>query len=265
MSISQLLYPRVNLIRLFPQWGAVSGVLLLPFARLCGGDSALTRTSGAGGGPCFAGRRDLRDLASMITSHPLQGHATVPGLHEVLGRASGIGLGVGILLFEYYALRQRRGAENDSVSRQLVIWWSFITWLAVILVILRLVSLRPIFGPPVFHTGLKRLHSLASGILGMDRGVAVIAFLIVSAWLCRGSGLERPAAPDRTVLAHWSPHPDPCSWSSCPRAMIIIGPLMSAVGVVARGYPALPATRWCARQPSSGNRQVVALHRAGPR
>src|ERR1039458_1823627 len=76
--------------------------------RRLGFDSAVVRAGAA----LFAGGAVCLILASVITSHPLHGRATVPKLHEVLGRATGIGLGVGILMFEFYALRQRQRAVS---------------------------------------------------------------------------------------------------------------------------------------------------------
>ncbi len=189
MSISQLLYPRVNPQYHFsvPATGiAVSGVLLFPFAgyvrRRLGFDAPMVRA----GAVFFAAGAICVILASMITSHPLQGRATVPKLHEVLGRASGIGLGVGILLFEFYALGQRR-TEDDSVSRRLVIWWSFITWPAVILVILRLIVVEAhLQALRSFTRSLKQSTVWHLGFWEWIGAVAVIAFLIVSAWLLPG-------------------------------------------------------------------------------
>src|SRR5580704_2341535 len=189
MSISQLLYPRVNPeFHFIPAMGiAVSGALLLPFAgyvrRRLGFDAPVVRA----GAIFFAGGAICVILASMITSHPLHGQATVPKLHEVLGRASGIGLGVGILLFEFYALRHRNRAGGDSVSRRLVIWWSFITWPAVMLVILRLIFVEAhLQALRSFTRSLKQSEVWHLGFWEWIGAVAVIAFLIVSAWLLPG-------------------------------------------------------------------------------
>ncbi len=170
MSISQLLYPRVNpQYHFIPATGiAVSGVLLFPFgSTMSGGDSALTAPMVRRRG--FAARCDLRDPGQHdYLASRCRGRATVPKLHEVLGQASGIGLGVGILLFEFYALGQRR-TEDDSVSRRLVIWWSFITWPAVILVILRLrVVEAHLQALRSFTPEPQAVHGLAPGVLGMD-------------------------------------------------------------------------------------------------
>jgi hypothetical protein len=189
MSISQLLYPRVNpQFHFIPATGiAVSGALLLPFAgyvrRRLGFDAPIVRA----GAVFFVAGAICVILASMITSHPLHGQATVPKLHEVLGRASGIGLGVGILLFEFYALRQYRRAGNDSVSRRLVIWWSFISWPAVVLVILRLIVVEAHLQTlRSFTQSLKHSTVWHLGFWEWIGAVAVIAFLIVSAWLLPG-------------------------------------------------------------------------------
>ncbi len=188
MSISQLLYPRVNPeFHFIPAIGlALSGVLLLPFAgyvkRRLGFDSPVVRAGAA----LFAGGAVCLVLASVITSHPLHGRATVPKLHEVLGRAAGVGLGVGILLFEFYALRQRHRTGSDLVSRRLVFWWSLITWPVVVLLLLRLIIgvhfqiLEP------FARTLKQSVAWHLGFWEWIGSVAVIMFLVVSAWLLPG-------------------------------------------------------------------------------
>jgi len=114
MSISQLLYPRVNPdFHFIPaiDW-LLAGVLLIPFAgyirRRLGFDSAAVRAGVAS----FAGGAICLILAGLITSHPLHGRAAVPKLHEVLGRLAGVGLGGGILLFRIHVLRYRRWAGS---------------------------------------------------------------------------------------------------------------------------------------------------------
>lgn len=185
MSISQLLYPRVNpQFHFIPAVGlALSGVLLLPFAgyvnRRLGVDSPVVRAGAA----FFAGGAVCLILASMINSHPVHGHATIPKLHEVLGRAAGIGLGVGILMFEFYALRQRHRVGNELVSHRLIFWWSVITWPAIVLLILRLIIgvhfqvLEPV------TRSLKQSVAWHLGFWEWIGSVAVIMFLFVSAWL----------------------------------------------------------------------------------
>ena len=185
MSISQLLYPRVNPeFHFIPAMGlALTGVLLLPFAgyfrRRLGFDSAVVRAGAA----LFAGGAVCLILASVITSHPLHGRATVPKLHEVLGRATGIGLGVGILMFEFYALWHRRRAGRGLLGCRLIFWWSLITWPAIVLLMLRLIIgvhfrvLEPI------TRSLKQSVAWHLGFWEWIGAVAVIMFLVVSAWL----------------------------------------------------------------------------------
>jgi hypothetical protein len=188
MSISQLLYPRVNpQYHFIPAVGlALCGVLLAPFAgyvnRRLGVDSPAVRSGAA----FFTGGAICLILASVITSHPLHGRATIPKLHEVLGRAAGVGFGVGILLFEFCALRQRHRAGCDRVSRRLVFWWSLITWPAMVLLILRLIIgvhfqvLEPV------TRSLKQSVVWHLGFWEWIGSVAVIVFLVVSAWLLPG-------------------------------------------------------------------------------
>ena len=188
MSISQLLYPRVNpQFHIIPAMGlALTGVLLLPFAgyvrRRLGFDSPVVRV-GVG---WFAGGAICLILASVITSHPLHGRATIPKLHEILGRAAGMGLGVGILLFEFSALRQRHRAGNDSVSRRLVLWWSAITWPAIVLLILRLVIAGHFQVLEPFTRSLKQSALWHLGFWEWIGSATVILFLVVSAWLLPG-------------------------------------------------------------------------------
>lgn len=184
-SISQLLYPRVNpQFHFIPAIGiAMAGVLLLPFGgyvkRRLGADSPVV----GAGAISFAGGAVCVILASMITSHPLHGRATIPKLHEVLGRVGGIGLGAGILLFEFYALRHRRRAGGGSVSRRLVFWWSLITWPAVALLPLRLIVGAHFQVLESFTRSLKQSAAWHLGFWEWIGAVAVIAFLLVSAWL----------------------------------------------------------------------------------
>jgi hypothetical protein len=185
MSISQLLYPRVNpQFHFIPAVGlALSGLLLLPFAgyvnRRLGVDSPVVRV----GATFFTGGAMCLILASMITSHPVRGHATIPKLHEVLGRAAGIGLGVGILMFAFYALKQRHRAGSELVSRRLVFWWSLITWPAIVLLILRLIiGVHFQFLEPITRS-LKQSVAWHLGFWEWIGSVAVIMFLVVSAWL----------------------------------------------------------------------------------
>ena len=185
MSISQLLYPRVNpQFHFIPAMGlAISGVLLLPcggyIKRRLGPDSPAVRVGAA----FFTGGAICLILASMITSHPLHGRATIPKLHEVLGRVAGIGLVVGMLTFEFYALRRRCRVEGDLSSRRLVLWWSVITWPAILFFIIRLIigvhfpALEP------FARSLKQSVAWHLGFWEWIGSVAAILFLIVSVWL----------------------------------------------------------------------------------
>jgi hypothetical protein len=185
MSISQLLYPRVNpQFHFIPAMGiAMAGVLLLPFAgyvkRRLGADSPVVRTGAA----FFTGGAICLILASLITSHPLHGRAAVPKLHEVLGRAAGVGFVLGILLFEFYALRHRCRAGGGLVSRRLVVWWSLITWPAIVLLMLRLIIGVHFQVLEPFTRSLKQSAIWHLGFWEWIGSVAVIAFLVVSAWL----------------------------------------------------------------------------------
>ena len=195
MSISQLLYPRVNpQFHFIPAMGlAMSGVLLLPFAgyakRRLGADSPAVRAGAAS----FAGGAICLILASMITSHPLHGRATVPKMHEVLGRAAGVGLTLGILLFEFYALRYRRRGGGDLSSRRLVFWWSSITWPAIALLMLRLIIAVhfQVLGP--FTRSLKQSVAWHLGFWEWIGSVAVILFMVVSVWLLPASDRDDAA------------------------------------------------------------------------
>jgi hypothetical protein len=158
-------------------------VLLLPFGGYVGQRLGFCSPVVRAGAAFFAGGAICLILASAITSHPLHGRATVPKLHEVLGRAAGVGLGGGILLFEFYALRQRHRAGRDMVNRRLVFWWSLITWPTVVLLILRLIiGVHFQFLEPITRS-LKQSVAWHLGFWEWIGSVTVIMFLVVSAWL----------------------------------------------------------------------------------
>ena len=190
MSISQLLYPRVNPeFHFIPAMGlALAGVLLLPFAgyvrRRLGFDSPAVRAGAAS----FAGGAICLILASLITSHPLHGRAAVPKLHEVLGRLAGVGLGGGILLFEFHVLKYRRRDGSAWVSRGLIFWWSLITGPAIVLFILRLVIAARFQVLEPLTRSLKQSPIWHLGFWEWIGSVAVIVFLVVSAWLLPADG-----------------------------------------------------------------------------
>jgi len=192
MSISQLLYPRVNPdFHFIPAIGlALAGVLLIPFAgyvrRRLGFDSPAVRAGAA----FFAGGAISLILASLITSHPLHGRAAVPKLHEVLGRLAGVGLGGGILLFEFHVLKYRRRAGSASVSGRLISWWSLITGPAIVLFILRLVIAARFQVLEPLTRNLKQSPIWHLGFWEWIGSVAVIVFLVVSAWLLPAAGRD---------------------------------------------------------------------------
>ena len=193
MSISKLLYPLVNpQYHFIPAVGVgVSGVLMLPFAgyirRGLGVDSPVVR---AGAAFFFAGATCLI-LASVITSHPAQGRATVPRLHEALGRVAGIGLGLGTVLFESHALRSRRRAGGELASRRLILWWGWLTWPGIVVMALVLILRIHL---PVFEPLARALKHSAAWKLGFWEWIgsaAVFGFLAVSAWLLPGGGKDK--------------------------------------------------------------------------
>jgi len=194
MSISQLLYPRVNpQFHFIPAMGiAMGGVLLLPFAgyvkRRLGADSPVVRAGAA----FFTGGAICVILASMITSHPLHGRATIPKLHEVLGRVAGIGLVVGILLFEFYALWRYRRGGGDLLSRRLVFWWSWITLPTIVLFIFRLIIGVHFHVLEPLTRSLKQSVVWHLGFWEWIGSVAIIVFLIASAWLLPTSDRDDP-------------------------------------------------------------------------
>jgi hypothetical protein len=184
MSISKLLYPLVNpQYHYIPAVGiGLSGVLMLPFAgyirRGLGADSTMAR---AGAAFFFAGAVCLI-LASAINSHPAEGRATVPRLHEALGRVAGIGLGLGMLLFELAALRRWRGNSGEVLSRRLVIWWSWLTWPGIVVMAFVLVLRIHL---PVLEPVARALKHTPAWNLGSWEWVgsaAVFGFLLVAAW-----------------------------------------------------------------------------------
>ena len=185
MSISQLLYPKVNpRFHFVPAVGiAMAGVLLLPFGgyvkRRLDPNSLMVRAGAA----VFTGGAICLILASLINSHPLHGRATLPKLHEVLGRATGIGLGAGIVLFEIYALRHRYRVGSNPSIRRLAFWWGLMTGGAVIMLILRLLIAARLRALEPFTQALKHSSAWHLGFWEWIGAAAVIAFLFLSASL----------------------------------------------------------------------------------
>ena len=185
LSISKLLYPRNN-----PQFHyvaaislAVTGALMLPFAgyirrRLRG---VSPRGAAVGATLFFAGCLCL-SLAGAIASHPAQGTARFPKLHEILARVSVIGLGLGMAAFNACATKGyfRAGSGNALHRRGLLISWN----LLIVPVILLAVSWLAI------HSLLKRsapaYHVIATsvawnvGFWEWPGSVVVFAFLVCS-------------------------------------------------------------------------------------
>lgn len=188
MSISKLLYPLVNpQYHFIPAVGVgLSGVLMLPFAgyirRGLGVDSPVVR---AGAAFFFSGAVCLI-LASVITSHPAQGRATVPQLHAALARVAGIGFGLGMVLFESHALRNRRRAGGELARRRLVLWWGWLMWPGIVVVVFVLILRLHL---PVLEPLARTLKHSAAWKLGFWEWIgstAVFGFLVVSAWLLPG-------------------------------------------------------------------------------
>jgi hypothetical protein len=184
MSISQLLYPRVNpRFHFIPATGiALASVMLLPFAgfikRRLGIDSPAVRAGAA----FFASGAVCVIFASLINSHPLNGRATIPQLHEVLGRVGGIGLAVGMLTFEFYALWRHRRVGGGSLSHRLIFWWSVMTWPAIVLLVFRLIIGARFQVLESFTRNLKHSVVWHLGFWEWIGSVLVIMFLVVSAW-----------------------------------------------------------------------------------
>jgi hypothetical protein len=183
-SISQLLYPQVNpQFHFIPATGiALAGLFLLPFAgyikRRLGIDSPVVRAGSA----FFASGAVCVILASLINSHPLHGRATIPQLHEVLGRVGGIGLAVGMLTFEFYGLWRCCSGKGGLLSYRLIFWWSAITWPAVILLVFRFIIGAHFKFLESFTRSLKQSAVWHLGFWEWIGSVLVIMFLVVSAW-----------------------------------------------------------------------------------
>jgi len=195
MSISKLLYPLVNpQYHVIPAVGVgLSGVLMLPCAgyirRGLGGDSSMVRAAAA---LFFAGAVCLI-LASAITSHPAQGRATVPRLHEALARVAGIGLGLGMLLFELAALKRQRRDGGDLSSRRMVIWWSWLTWPGIVVMTFVLVLRIHLAVLEPVARALKHTAAWNLGSWEWVGSAAVLGFLAVAAWYLPGAENTRGA------------------------------------------------------------------------
>ncbi|MGA2137977.1 MAG: hypothetical protein ABSH14_03865 [Verrucomicrobiia bacterium] len=127
----------------------------------------------------------------MITSHPAEGRATVPQLHAALARVAGIGLGLGMVLFESHALRSRRRAGGELSSRRLVLWWGWLTWPGIVVMVFMLVLRLHL---PVFEPLARALKHSAAWKLGFWEWIgsaAIYGFLVVSAWLLPETGKAR--------------------------------------------------------------------------
>ena len=186
-TISQLLYPRNNpeLHLLASISIAVSGLLMIPFAGYIGRRLRRAAPAAATVGTVlfFAGCIFLI-LAGLVTSHPAQGTPRLPRLHEILARLSGIGIGVGIVVFNACETKGyfRPNPEKTIRPRSLVVSWNLLT-VPVILVLVTWLVVR---------TWLKRAgpthHALvtsAAGHLGFWEwiGAAVIFLFLVCAAL----------------------------------------------------------------------------------
>ena len=69
------------------------------------------------------------------------------------------------------------------MSRRLVVWWSLITWPAIVLLMLRLIIGVHFQVLEPFTRSLKQSAIWHLGFWEWIGSVAVIAFLVVSAWL----------------------------------------------------------------------------------
>ena len=192
MSISKLLYPLVNpQYHFIPAVGVgLSGVLMLPFAgyirRGLGVDSPVVR---AGAAFFFSGAVCLI-LASVITSHPAQGRATVPQLHAALARVAGIGFGLGMVLFESHALRNRRRAGGELARRRLVLWWGWLMWPGDCGGGIRV-------DPPASFAGVGAVGADAQALGGVEAGVLGMDWVDGGVWVSGGVGVAVAGGTER--------------------------------------------------------------------
>jgi hypothetical protein len=188
LSISQLLYPRRN-----PQFYAVAasgvavtGVLLIPFAGYLRRRLQVAAPIGArvGAVSLIIGAICLI-LAGLVSSQPAQGRSSFPKLHGIMGRAAGLGVGIGLVVFAacgvkgYFTVATGR----QLYPRSLLAIWS-LTILPVVLVVLVWLALLAHFQwlDPV-HRALAGTVVWHLGIWEWSGSVMVFLFLGGSVWL----------------------------------------------------------------------------------
>lgn len=188
MSISKLLYPLYN-PDFYPVASVsvvVTGLLLIPFAgyihrRMRSGSPVIATIATA----AFAGGAICMIFAGFISSHPLHGTSSLPKLHTILARAAGIGLSVGIMVFDACAVKKCFGSSNGRTpyKRSLLILWNLTTLPSLLVVSLWLLKYAHLHWLDQFY---RTLHGTAAWHLGFWEWIgsaAVFLFLFSSALL----------------------------------------------------------------------------------
>lgn len=105
----------------------------------------------------------------------------------MLARVAGIGLGLGMALFESHALRNRRRDGGEGANRRLVLWWGWLTWPGI--VVMAFVLVLRLHSPVLMPLARALKHSAAwkLGFWEWIGSAAVFGFLVVSAWLLPGT------------------------------------------------------------------------------
>lgn len=130
--ISDLLSPRHNpgFHSLASVGLALSALLTMPFAGYLHSRLRLASRLGAGiGAAAFGAGLIALILAGLIVSPHFAPLAAIPRLHEMLGRTSAAGLGIGMLLFCWCALKGQRALPDGRrlYQRRLLVCWVLLT------------------------------------------------------------------------------------------------------------------------------------------
>jgi hypothetical protein len=188
VTISKLLYPRNN-----PQFHSVAsfgivvtGFLVIPFAgymnrrlRMAAPAVASVAATALAGGAVFL------VFSGLISSHPAQGHATVPKLHEFLARIATIGIGAGLVLFDACAMKGHFHLPTGRklYPRSLLILWNLAAIPAILVVAFKLAMYAHVQSLAPMARALRGTAAWHLGFWEWIGSAAVVLFLACAAWL----------------------------------------------------------------------------------
>ncbi|MFZ0890395.1 MAG: hypothetical protein WA005_18295 [Candidatus Binataceae bacterium] len=185
-AISKLLYPRNNpQFHSIPSVGiAVTGVLIIPFAGYAGRRLRVASPIGANvGGFVFGAGAVCLILAGLIVSDSASEFSGFPRLHEMLARASALGIGAGMLVFDACALKGYfvPATRKKLYRRGLLVSWNLLILPAILVVVLRLAAHADFrWSNPIYHA-LKNPAAWHLAFWEWIGSAAVFMFLLSSA------------------------------------------------------------------------------------